>query len=169
MPPHRTSRVRLTYSAQNVFLELHNVGDGAAVDIDVEINWRTDASGTSISTSRWSAQVLYPGKRVRFNPPPMAGGAHMQGEALGLFERITIEGSMHNARGVWKKISRSIEQPLAHWDGEVEARRQYTSNYEPDEMIAAELKRLRQATEKINATSEVVARFVIEGSSDRSG
>ena len=41
MPPHRTSRVRLTYSAQNVFLELHNVGDGAlVVPIGSVFHWR---------------------------------------------------------------------------------------------------------------------------------
>ena len=87
----------------------------------------------------------------------------MQGEALNLFERITIDGSMRNSRGAWQGISQSIEQPIKHWDGEVDARRQFTSNYEPDEMIAAELKKLRQATEKINATSEAVAHFVIDG------
>ena len=120
-----------------------------------------DASGSDAGALRLAATDLYLSLMGRI-PAEIGKPGSVAVSAKDLFERITIEGSMHNSRGAWQRISRSIEQPLAHWDGEVEARRQYTSNYEPDEMIADELKKLRQATEKINA------RFVVEGSPDRS-
>lgn len=131
--------------AGNVFLELLNAGDGAALHLDLMITWKVgDSVVTVLRTSEihWRASVLPAGKRVRFNPPQIQGSGHLQGEALGIFDRVAVAGTMQNIRGDTIPVEVSIEEPGELYDFEVESQRQYTANYEPDEIVAASMQKI---------------------------
>lgn len=131
--------------AGNVFLELLNAGDGAALHLDLAITWKTGsnvAAKLTKDTTHWRASVLPAGKRVRFNPPQIEGAGWLQGEVLGIFDRVVVTGTMQNARGDSIQVEAAIEQPGELYDFEVESQRQYTANYEPDEIVAASMQKI---------------------------
>ncbi|MBI4882899.1 MAG: hypothetical protein HY826_02455 [Actinobacteria bacterium] len=136
--------------ADNVFLDLLNAGDGAAIDVDIKITWnRRDDAVTVLRSSetRWRASVLPAGKRVRFNPK-VGGEGWLTVKALGVLESVTVVGTMKDARGDGLTVNASIDEPGKLHDFEVEAQRQYPSNYEPDEIVAASLQKIANVIEK---------------------
>lgn len=140
----------LWFFASNVFLDLHNAGNGAAVDLDLTIEWRLGNSTAELTTTRsqWRASVLPPGRRVRFNPPQLKKSGWLQGDALGILDSVTVSGTMRNSRGQTIPVTAAINEPAELWDFEVESRRQFPENYETDEIIAKQMKVLaEQATQ----------------------
>lgn len=138
----------LWFFGSNVFLELHNVGSGAAIDIDVTIEWKV---GSNVAVSddkvRWRATDLPPGGRVRFNPRPV-NEIHLQVDSLQLFDRVSVAGTMRNSRQKVIDIFRVIDKPAEFYTFEVGAKRQYPSNYEPSEIVADEMQKIRKLLEE---------------------
>jgi hypothetical protein len=150
MTPEPAIVPSLTFSAGNVFLDLHNAGDGAAIDVNLTIEWtlRTDYPITvtlaSPGRTRWRASVLPAGRMVRFNPPQVAEAGHLQGQSLNYFARIAVQGTARNARGHSLSIGTIIDEPGAVYQSEVESMRHYTSNYEPAEIVAGEMRKITE-------------------------
>jgi len=137
--------------AGNVFLEILNAGDGAALHLDLTITWKVGNNVVTVlntSETHWRASVLPAGKRVRFNPPQIQGSAWLKGEALGVFDCVAVTGMMRNTRGEMMHVEASIEEPGQLYDFEVESQRQYTANYEPDEIVAAAVQKIAKLIEQ---------------------
>lgn len=134
----------------NVFLELHNAGGAAAVDLHVTVTWEVGNSvkGAETYSHEWRAKVLPSGARVRFNPREVAGG-HLQGDHLVAYNQVTVKGTMTTSQGEPRVINTAIKEPGAFYDFEVDSKRQYTSAYEPTEIAAAELQKIRAALETV--------------------
>jgi hypothetical protein len=143
----------LWFFASNVYLELHNAGDGAALDVNVSLEWkigRNVAAELVSTTTQWRASILPAGRRVRFNPPQLKkGGGWLEGEMLGIFDSVTVTGTMRNSRGDTIPVHAEIREPSEIWDFEVESRRQYPENYETDEIVARQMKALAEHAAQI--------------------
>lgn len=166
MAPEPAVVATFAYFAANVFLDLHNAGNGAAVDIDVTIEWNMTANvdNLSVDPTRWRSSLLPAGALVRFNPPQLPGLGHLQGDLLPAFKSVAVSGTMRNERGDARVIDTAITEPGELYRLEADARRQYSSNYDPFEIATSELPKVRKALE---AVSEHLASLVETQAAER--
>lgn len=123
--------ITLAFNTTHVFLDLHNAGSGAAVDIDVTIEWK---AGNNVEVEgycrQWRAAILPPGGCVRFIPR-FEYGIHLQADVLKQFDRVTVCGTMSNSRGEPLNVCGRIEDPWEIYDLEVRSGRKFSSSEGP--------------------------------------
>lgn len=142
MTPEPAIVLALSYFGTNVFLELHNAGSGAAVDINVKIEWTASNNELVESYSfEWRAAILPAGAHVRFTPRKEKD-IHLQADLLKCFDRIIASGTMTNSRGVSLNICGKVENPGELFELEVISRRQLRSGDGPEYVLASSVKRI---------------------------
>lgn len=130
------------YAAPYMFLDIHNVGTGAALDVDLTITFEKQ-DGNPYETRRWRTTTLPTGGRIRFNPPRVAGD-YMDAEQVSEHvARITVTGTAKDQRDRAVAIDLAIDDLPGLWEMQKVSVRQ-TEPAAPDELLALEVQRIRK-------------------------
>lgn len=160
--------INIDWWGEYAFVVLHNVGPGAALDVDVQLEFVADQKEEVYGDAfrLWRTNVMPSGVRHRFSPPRNSSGQSMTADELAhVVNTITLSGTVKDSLGMEHRVSNVIPAFRALLASEKLSERQL-EGFDPIERISRHLKEVNDHLANLVGTAERLG-FAVEATLEK--